>query len=152
MASRKKPLSNKRENVVRRLKRKGLIKSTRGYTTEYLLEMESNLFKEYTVTPVKMNTNGTNYENVVRILKNFAHDFREHFVGWIRDAWIVADELDYFWLRIDEDKINSYELYVPQAIVIEVIPPSDWFIDEQYRLDPLNLPQYLEKKYWRFLK
>lgn len=144
--------SKKRQNVARRLKRKGIITNIKGISTDEL----NRLWEQHKNGPNYGETVYTppssNFEQVKNILDALVADYDEYFIGWYRGARDYRDEIAFFWQRLDEDKINNDENFVPYAVNIVMIPPSDWIVGDEWHLAPEEIPDYLLKLYEKYLR
>lgn len=147
-----KKLSMSRQNVAKRLRRKGIITKIKGITTEELIALweqhkDGPNYGESSYVPP-----ASNFEQVKNILDSLTKEFEEYFIGWYRDAWRYKDEIEFFWQRLDEDKINNDENFVPRIVNIVMIPPSDWIVGEEWNLAPEEIPDYLAELYSEYLR
>ena len=135
----------------KRLKRRGIITSPKGISTDEL----NNLWDKYQDSPViekrKPQPKNTNYEMVKNILDNFVAEYKDYFIGWYRDAWRYLPEIEYFYQRLDKDKLNNDENFIPMEVNIFFLPPSDWSVNEQFQMAPEDIPDYLMKLYDEYI-
>lgn len=147
-----KKLSNTRNAVIKRLKRRGIITNPRGISTEELYSLWDKHQFTPTIEAVKKSPLLDNFETVKNILDIFAQEYKDYFIGWYRDAWRYLDDIEHFWRRLDKDKINNDENFVPVEVHVFFFPPSDWNVNEQFHLAPEDIPDYLEKLYDNYIR
>lgn len=147
----KRALNNSRSALAKRLKRRGLVGSIKGLETDYLMDLWERYKDVPPIKPQKMVEKEDNYDVVKRILDNFVASYKEYFIGWYRDAWRYLPELEYFWQRLDVDKLNNDKDFVPTEVVIVFIEPSDWTVNEHFRLPPEEMADYLKELFKKYL-
>lgn len=145
-------LKNDRSSLGKRLKRRGILDSIKGIETS---ELES-LWRKYkdrpTIKRVTPVTKLSNYDTVINILDNFVREYEEHFIGWYKDAWRYLPGIKYFWQRLDREKLNADENFIPKEIEMHVFPPSDWIIDDVFHMLPEDMEEYLYKLYDEYMR
>lgn len=150
--------SQQRSAVAKRLRRRGILTSVRGIETEELLNLWET-FKDAPVIkkePIKRKkdevTQGyANYKQLIRILDRMVASFESEIVGRFTDAWRLVPELTHFKDRIDKEKVEADKAFIPSEIEIIFMPPSDWWVDDVFRMDPLYLIDHLKAKYNKYL-
>lgn len=147
----KKEPSNSRSALTKRLRRRGIIGTVKGVETSYL----ADLWERYKDMPVikvnKMVEKDDNYSIVKRILDNFVEEYKDFFIDWYRDAWRYLPEIEYFYQRLDVNKLNTDLQFVPREIHLYTNPPSDWNVNEHFRMPPEEIADYLKELYSDYL-
>lgn len=147
----KRTLSKERSAVAKRLKRRGVITSQKGISTEELL----NLWEVYkdipTLKPVQPQPKQDNYTTALNMLKVFVADFKDVFIGWYEDAWRYLPEIEYFWQRIDKDKINADKNFFPYDIRITRFGDSDYIVDDQFQMPIEDIADHLKFVFYNYL-
>lgn len=154
----KRQLSMTRSAITKRLRRRGI--EHRGYTLEQLREIDRSnrnapvVVKEDVLYRKREKFEPAprpdNFETLKNILNHFATLYEEFFVGVFRDAWKYVPRIREFYTKLDAEKVNSDESFIPREIVISYVPPSDYEIDEEPNLDPRDIVDYLEKLYDKY--
>lgn len=150
-----------RENIARRLRRRGLVFNIRDLTTEELFNMWLDLGDKIPVeertTVDEQNEQEliapilSNYEQLMKILSNMVEDYKEVFVGTFRNAWMYLPEIEYFHTRIDPEKVNSDKNFIPTEIPVITVPPSDWWVGDQHNMLPEEVAEHLRAKFEKYL-
>lgn len=147
----KKETNNSRANLAKRLRRRGLIGSIKGVETEYLEALWERYQNVPTVKVQKMVPKDDNYSIVKRILDNFVEEYKDYFIDWYRDAWRYLPEIEYFYQRLDVNKLNTDLQFVPREVNLFFQPPSDWSVNERYQMAPEDIADYLKELYADYL-
>lgn len=147
----KKSNSYTRANLAKRLKRRGLIGSIKNVETQYLIDLWEHYKDMPTIKPQKMVEKEDNYSVVKRILDSLVEQYKEIFIGWFRDAWRYLPEIEYFYQRIDKNKINNDKFFVPIDVKIQFLEPSGYHVNGNYQMEPWEIPDYLKELYGEYL-
>lgn len=146
-----KTLSTERSDVAKRLKRRGVISSPKGISTEELIKLWETYKDVPTIKPVKPMPKQDNYTTVLNILNILVADFKDIFVGWFEDAWRYLPEIEYFWQRIDKEAVNNDPNFIPHEIRITRIGVSDWIVDDQFQMAPEDIIDHLKAEFYDYL-
>lgn len=150
--------STNRDNVRRRLLRRGLINKGDRYSTDYLnLMWKTHVMMEERRSQRERNVSvitpkSTNYEILERILANTVREYKQVFIGWVRDAWRWLPELERWMDNVDKDKVNNDPNFTPSHINILFVPLSDWEVDGYNDIQPEFVVDWFNTKFAKYLK